>query len=93
MHAKHFSLALLCSVMCTVALAQKNKNAPPAPPVADTAKKSAAKSPKPTIEDKTKSSKENEGLFAVYQDTATGSVQLYIRKDQLGKEYIVAHSP
>ncbi|MBN8860153.1 MAG: zinc-dependent metalloprotease [Sphingobacteriales bacterium] len=88
MHAKHFSLALLCSVMCTVALAQKNKNAPPAPPVADTAKKSAAKSPKPTIEDKTKSSKENEGLFAVYQDTATGSVQLYIRKDQLGKEYI-----
>ncbi len=87
MHAKHFSLALLCSVLCTVALAQKNKNVP-VPPVADTAKKAAAKPPKPTIEDKTKSSKRNEGLFVVYQDTATGSVQLYIKKDQLGKEYI-----
>lgn len=87
MYAKHFSLVILYSVICTVALAQKNKNAP-APPVADTAKKAAAKSPKLTIEDKTKSSKKNEGLFAVYQDTVTGSVQLYIKKDQLGKEYI-----
>ncbi len=24
----------------------------------------------------------------MYQDTATGSVQLYVRKDQLGKEFI-----
>lgn len=86
MHAKHFSLAIVCSVICTVALAQK-KNAP-VPPATDTTKKAAAKPAQPTIADKTKSSKKHEGLFAVYQDTAIGSVQLYIRKDQLGKEYI-----
>ncbi len=40
------------------------------------------------LADKTKSSKKSEGLFTVYQDTATGGVQLYIKKDQLGKEYI-----
>ena len=38
--------------------------------------------------DKTKSSKRSDGLFSVYQDTATGALQLYVRKDQLGKEYI-----
>ena len=86
MHAKQFSLAVVCSVICTIALAQK-KNPTPAP-VADTTKKAAAKPSKPTIAEKTKSSKKHEGLFVVYQDTATGSVQLYIRKDQLGKEFI-----
>ena len=27
-------------------------------------------------------------MFTVYQDTATGTLQLYVKKDQLGKEYI-----
>ncbi len=27
-------------------------------------------------------------MFTLYQDTATGSVQLYVKKDQLTKEYI-----
>ena len=54
---------------------------------ADTTKKPATP-PKPTVADKVKSSKRTEGLFTVYQDTATGSVQLYVKKNQLGKEYI-----
>ena len=40
------------------------------------------------ITDKVKSSKKTEGLFTVYQDTANGSMQLFVKKDQLGKEYI-----
>ena len=86
MYAKHLLTALVCTVICSVALAQKKNTVPL--PAADTTKKTAANPPKPTISDKTKSSKKHEGLFVVYQDTATGSVQLYIRKDQLGKEYI-----
>ena len=42
----------------------------------------------PDITDKVKNSKKTEGLFTIYQDTATGSVQLYIKKEQLGKEFI-----
>jgi len=44
--------------------------------------------PKATIAEKVKSSRKIEGLITLYQDTATGSVQMYIRKDQLGKEFI-----
>jgi hypothetical protein len=40
------------------------------------------------LTDKTKGSKKSDGLFTIYQDTATGGVQLYIKKSQLGKEYI-----
>ncbi|TDH26859.1 DUF5117 domain-containing protein [Segetibacter sp. 3557_3] len=48
----------------------------------------SAKAKKPGIAEKIKSSKKSDGLFTVYQDTVTGSVQLYVKKDQLGKEYI-----
>ena len=41
-----------------------------------------------SIIDKIKSSKKIEGLFTIYQDTVTGSMQLYIKKDQLNKEFI-----
>jgi hypothetical protein len=59
-------------------------------PKADTAKKATTPPapPKPSVTDKVKSSKKSEGLFTLYQDTATGSVQLYVKKSQLGKEYI-----
>lgn len=43
---------------------------------------------KQTVADKTKGNKKNDGLFTLYQDTATGSVQIYVRKDQLDKEFI-----
>jgi len=55
---------------------------------ADTTKKTPPTPPKPSVADKVKSSKKTEGLFTIYQDTATGSVQMYVKKNQLGKEYI-----
>lgn len=78
-------LVLASSLLMMTAIAQKNSNQPPTPATADTAK---PKKPAGGITDKIKSSKKIEGLFTIYQDTATGSVQLYIKKDQLGKEYI-----
>jgi hypothetical protein len=58
---------------------------PASPEKTDTAK---AAPKKPTLADKTKGQTKNAGLFTLFQDTTTGSVQLYIRKDQLGKEFI-----
>lgn len=57
---------------------------------ADTTKKATTPPtpPKPTVADKTKSSKKIDGLFTLYRDTVTGSLQLYVKKDQLGKDYI-----
>lgn len=43
---------------------------------------------KPGVAEKTKGTKKHEGLFTLYQDTVTGSLQMYVRKDQLGKEFI-----
>ena len=65
----------------------KNKTATPPTPVnpVDSAKPKKGVSP---LVEKTKSSKKADGLFTVYQDTANGGVQLFIKKDQLGKEYI-----
>lgn len=54
-------------------------------PAADTLKPVIKK---PVVADRTKSCRKIEGLFTLYQDTVTGSVQWYIRKDQLGKEFI-----
>ena len=63
--------------------AQKKTSDSPTP-AADTAKKAATHS----IADKVKSSKKIAGLLTMYQDTATGSLQLYVKKDQLGQEFI-----
>ncbi|GAA3655590.1 zinc-dependent metalloprotease [Flavivirga jejuensis] len=41
-----------------------------------------------TIADLVKSSKKIEGLFPIYQDTITGSIQMIISDDQINKEYI-----
>jgi hypothetical protein len=49
---------------------------------------SKAGSKKTTIADKTKGTTKHEGLFTLYQDTATGSIQMYIKKEQLNKEFI-----
>lgn len=74
------SMAAHAQQNTTVVKPQSDKDTvkvvPPAPPK------------KQTVADKTKGQKKNEGLFTLYQDTATGSVQMYIRKDQLGKEFI-----
>ncbi len=54
-------------------------------------KKDTVKDAKPdniAITDKVKGSKKTEGLFTIYQDTVTGNIQLYIKKEQLDKEFI-----
>jgi hypothetical protein len=48
----------------------------------------SAKAKTPTVEEKTKGNLKHVGLFTMYQDTASGSLQFYIRKDQLTKEFI-----
>lgn len=55
------------------------------------AKADSIKNKKPakvSIADKIKTSKKSEGLFTIYQDTVTGSIQLFIKKNQLDKEFI-----
>ncbi|KJD32833.1 hypothetical protein PK35_07580 [Tamlana nanhaiensis] len=61
---------------------KKNKNKTEA--VAPAPKKNKEK----TIADLVKSSHKIDGLFPVYQDSITGSLQMLISEDQIGKEYI-----
>lgn len=82
MKQKLFFVFLLLGFFSLATFAQPKTTA--APPASDTAKKKPAAG----ITDKVKSSKKLSGLFTLYQDTVTGSVQLFVRKDQLGKEYI-----
>jgi Met-zincin/Domain of unknown function (DUF5117) len=79
--AKKTPLLVTAVLFAAFAHAQDAPKAPAAP--ADT-----SKAKKTGITDKVKSSKKTEGLFTLYQDTITGSVQLYIKKKQLGKEFI-----
>lgn len=44
--------------------------------------------PAKSMAELTKSSTRIPGLFTIYQDTATGALQMLIRKDQVGKEFI-----
>ncbi|MEC3881104.1 zinc-dependent metalloprotease [Parapedobacter sp. 10938] len=53
---------------------------------ADSVKKK--KDEKPSVDDKVKSSKKIDGLFTLYRDTATASLQLYLTKEQLDKDFI-----
>jgi hypothetical protein len=77
-----YSLSALL-LFTSVASAQ-DKAKVPVTPTTDTSK---AKKPL-SINEKIKTSTKLPGLFTLYQDTANGSLQMYIRKDQLGKEYI-----
>jgi len=83
---KRFAIALsaVCLLMGSEMYAQAKQGATP-PPASDSTKKTP---PKPSITEKVKSSKKHAGLFTVYQDTVTGTVQMYIRKDQLNKDFI-----
>ncbi|MDP9230736.1 MAG: Matrixin, partial [Bacteroidota bacterium] len=84
MKRTYLLLILSMGLMAATRAQDKSKNSASQIP-ADTAK---SKKPAAGITDKIKSSKKIDGLFTIYQDTATGSVQLYIKKNQLGKEYI-----
>ena len=54
----------------------------------ETAVPTSKKDEKKTITDLTKSSKKIDGLFTIYQDTITGSLQMVISENQLNNEYI-----
>jgi hypothetical protein len=77
-------LLLVVLLVTAVAEAQTKKATISFAPVADTLKVKKTLS----ITDKIKSSRKTEGLFTLYQDTATGNLQMYIKKDQLGKEFL-----
>jgi hypothetical protein len=87
-HTILFSLALFCA---TGVIAQEKKKPLS---VVDSVKKAVVDSikkatpAKTTLDEKIKSSKKIDGLFRLYRDTVTGSLQMYISKDQLGKDYI-----
>ncbi len=81
-------IAVMASTMLVASLRAQQPPVATAAPKPDTAKAAPAAPKKPTVAEKTKGNKKNEGLFALYQDTATGSVQMYVRKDQLEKEFI-----
>lgn len=72
--------------LATTVHAQPPATGTNAKPASDSVKAAAAK--KPTVAEKTKGSRKIDGLFTLYQDTTSGSIQLYIRKSQLGKEFI-----
>ncbi|RYZ21971.1 MAG: DUF5117 domain-containing protein [Chitinophagaceae bacterium] len=89
-HARTVLAAITSTFLSLAATAQeKGKNPPPAAPAKagyDTVR--PVKKPVWPLADKTKGTRRTDGLFTLYQDTATGGLQLYIRKDQLGKEFI-----
>ena len=70
---------------CITASAQVKKPAKTkrATPIAD-----SIKAARDSVYEKLKGSTKIPGLFTLYQDTLTGSVMLYIKKNQLGKEFI-----
>jgi len=68
--------------------AQKKKRNKKKDQIEAPAKPDAKKDKKKTIKDLVKSSKEIDGLFKIYQDTITGSLQMIITEDQINKEYI-----
>lgn len=83
---KLFCLAILAIVLLARILSKHKKEkekgkteTPVTPPKKATEKK---------ISDLIKSSKEIDGLFKMYRDTITGSLQMLITEEQFGKEYI-----
>ncbi|HEX6914439.1 MAG TPA: zinc-dependent metalloprotease [Chitinophagaceae bacterium] len=81
---QHFLLALAAGCVLGFSTHAQPPAGVKAP--ADSTKSAGAK--KPTVAEKTKGSKKHSGLFTFYQDTVTGSLQMYVRKDQLGKEFV-----
>jgi len=78
-------IALLCIVLATPVFAQVKKPVAPAPKkVIDSVAAKRDSLWNAAIKDKKKA----DGLFTLYQDSVSGSLQLYIKKNQLGKEFI-----
>ena len=84
---------LLTFLVCIFVLpqnseAQRKKKKRKKDKIEAAAPKPKPKSKKKTIKDLTKSSKEIDGLFTIYRDTVTGSMQMLITDEHLNKEYI-----
>lgn len=73
-------------LMLAIAGTAQDKGKAPVTGAVDTAKPAPPK--KPGIQDKVKGARKIDGLFTVYQDTTTGSLQLFIKKPQVGREFI-----
>ena len=80
-------LFVIVLMSVNILFAQGKKKKDKKLPEATTAKTDSTKK-KVTVKEKIAGSNKISGLFTLYQDTATGSVQLYISKKQLGKEFI-----
>jgi hypothetical protein len=85
---KNLVLSISCLLAVASGIAQDKKGNGPSLATTLPTDSAKMKKPAPGISDKIKSSKKSDGLFTIFQDTATGTVQLYIKKNQLGKEYI-----
>jgi hypothetical protein len=85
-----FVLLCLSLPFAVISQAQQKGKDTDSKPTTFTFVSDSAKPKKPVwpLAERTKTSRKSEGLFTLYQDTVTGNVQLYIRKDQLGKEFI-----
>jgi hypothetical protein len=82
MRKKIFFTSFFAICLCGAVTAQEIKPAGTQP--ADT-----SKSKKPvSVSEKVKGNRKIDGLFTLYQDTTTGSLQIFVKKNQLGKEYI-----
>jgi hypothetical protein len=79
---------LIVLVMLTTSLLAANAQQVTPPKSMEKSDTSKAGPKKPSLAEKTKGQTKNVGLFTLYQDTLTGSVQLYIKKNQLNKEFI-----
>lgn len=86
--AKKALLLMAAGMLAGICSFSQNTPANTSAAKSDTTKKAPTTPPKPTVAEKVKSSKKSDGLFTIYQDTANGSVQMYVKKNQLGKEYI-----
>ena len=76
--------SIICIGLTALSFAQQPKpKTPVAPPVPNDSAK--AKKPPLSITEKVKTSKKTEGLFTVYQDTANGSMQLFVKKRPIGQ--------
>lgn len=83
MSIKAIILSIISLSVCynTVYSQKKNKKTKESEPVKVLPKSNSLK-------DKIKNYKKLDGLFTLYQDTASGSVFMHIKKNQLNKEYI-----
>lgn len=88
MKRKLLAIAVVAILLFDVgsAMAQKKKKKKGDAPTEQAEQKDKKKDP--TVEEKTESSKKIDGLFVLYQDTVKGSVQLFVKNDQLDKEFI-----